>query len=102
MSPDERVRVTRGILESDAVVTHGDRECGRLFGKRGPVNDVPFKELLARWQQDFPDSNAEWVDAISSQICSAALEERSSMSSSSQHERHMRRCIELARRLGNT
>jgi putative peptidoglycan binding protein len=71
----ERVRITREILENEAVRTDGNAEAGRLFGKRTPIDNVPFRELLARWKEKFSDWQTTWIDAICSQIVAGAMDE---------------------------
>ncbi|MGH2732466.1 MAG: peptidoglycan-binding protein [Actinomycetota bacterium] len=71
----ERVQLAREVVENEAVLTTGNAEAGRLFGKRTRVENIAFKELLARWREKFPDWQARWVDAICSQIIAAAMDE---------------------------
>jgi hypothetical protein len=71
----ERVQLTKEVVETVAKVTKGDAEAGRLFGRRAPIENVAFRDLLSRWKDHYPDSEAKWFDAICSQIASAARDE---------------------------
>jgi hypothetical protein len=68
----DRLGVTKDVVESAAEVTYGDVHAGRLFGKAGKIPNVAFKELLDGWKECYPDSEARWVDALCSQLMSAA------------------------------
>jgi hypothetical protein len=71
----QSVELTKEVVESAAIVTKGDAEAGRLFGKRAPIDNIDFKGVLSRWKQAYPASEAKWFDAICSRIASAARDE---------------------------
>ncbi|HSH61796.1 MAG TPA: hypothetical protein VK988_19555 [Acidimicrobiales bacterium] len=67
-----RARRTQEILASEAMVSEADTEAARLFGLRGVIRETPFSKLLANWTERYPESDASWVGALSSQIAAAA------------------------------
>jgi hypothetical protein len=71
----ERVQLTKEVVDSEAKVTKGDTEAGRLFGKKAYIENIAFRDLLSGWKEDYPDSEAKWFDAICSQIASAVRDE---------------------------
>ncbi|MCA1606487.1 MAG: toll/interleukin-1 receptor domain-containing protein [Acidobacteria bacterium] len=71
----QRVQMTRDVLETEAVVSYGDAEAGRLFGRRSQIVSAPFKDLLERWSDRFTGADTTWVDAICRQIASAAVDD---------------------------
>ena len=71
----DRAALVRDVIEKEAIVIDGDAESGRLLGRRAPIENTPFGELLARWRERFPDSETRWVDAICSQISSAVMDD---------------------------
>lgn len=71
----ERVQTIRDVLENESAPATCNAEAGRLFGKRTPVENVVFKDLLAKWRDKFPDWETRWIDTICSQIVAAAMDE---------------------------
>jgi hypothetical protein len=70
--PERQGDLTKELLETEALVTYGDKEAARLFGMVSFPRGTRLRQLLARWKSKNPASEARWFDAISSQVTLAA------------------------------
>lgn len=70
----QRVEIAQGVVETTAVVTDADSEARRLFGIREQGPKTPFATFLRSWRESYPNADGRWVQALSSQIATAAID----------------------------